>query len=309
MRAIPLQSKICSQHNMFMNLRDIFNANNWWGKIAGAFFGYLMAGSVGAIVGIFIGNLFDRGLHQHFSRPHWSYHSEHRKSVQKIFFQTTFLILGHVAKADGRVSAEEINMAKGIMDEMRLSREQKKEARLLFTKGKQPDFNLNQVLARLRETCHDNPDLLRLFIDIQYRAAQIDGLSQPKIQVLNTIFQQMGFSPLYRQYRFYEDFGQNYQRGQTQGQQKNHQRQQSYSGSSNRQSSGNTTLAQAYAILEVSEQASKNEVKRAYRKLMSRNHPDKLIAQGLPEEMIKIATNKTQLISKAYEQICQSKGW
>ncbi len=50
-------------------------------------------------------------------------------------------------------------------------------------------------------------------------------------------------------------------------------------------------------------------MKRAYRRLISRNHPDKLIAQGLPEEMIKIANDKTQKITKAYEQICTSKGW
>ncbi len=123
------------------------------------------------------------------------------------------------------------------------------------------------------------------------------------------IFQRMGFAPLYRQYKLYEDFGENYQKTRSQGQQQSRQHQQSYSNYTNQQAGRHTTLAQAYAILEVSESASKSEVKRAYRKLMSRNHPDKLIAQGLPEEMIKIATNKTQLISKAYEQICQGKGW
>ena len=42
---------------------------------------------------------------------------------------------------------------------------------------------------------------------------------------------------------------------------------------------------------------------------MSQNHPDKLIAQGLPEEMIKMATDKTQKIQKAYEQIKKHKGF
>ena len=68
-------------------------------------------------------------------------------------------------------------------------------------------------------------------------------------------------------------------------------------------------LDHAYAILEVSPTSSKQDVKRAYRRLMSKNHPDKLIAKGLPESMIKIANEKTQAISKAYEQICESKGW
>ena len=149
-----------------MKLRNFFNTNHWWGKLAGAFFGFLTAGPVGAIFGILIGNMFDRGLHKHFARPHWSYHSEKRKTVQKIFFQATFSVLGHVAKADGRVSAQEINMAKGIMREMRLSKEQIKKAKALFIAGKQPDFNLETILTQLRTSCHDNLELLRLFVDI-----------------------------------------------------------------------------------------------------------------------------------------------
>lgn len=288
-----------------MKLRDFFNTSNWWGKIAGAFFGFLTAGPVGAVFGIIIGNLFDRGLQQHFSRPHWSYHSEQRSAIQKLFFEATFSVLGHVAKADGRISAQEISMAKGIMREMRLSKAQIQEAKALFTAGKQTNFKLEAVLAKLKISCHDNPELLRLFVDIQYRAAHIDGLSQAKINVLNTIFQSMGFAPLHRQYKFYEDFGQNYQQSRQQRQSNSQHQGSRYSASGNPASA----ISQAYAILEVQPSSTKSEVKRAYRKLMSRHHPDKLMAQGLPEEMIKIATNKTQIISKAYEEICDSKGW
>ncbi|MCC5791571.1 MAG: co-chaperone DjlA [Legionellaceae bacterium] len=294
-----------------MNLRNFFSGKNWWGKLTGAFFGFLMAGPVGAIIGIIIGNFFDRGLSQHFSRPHWYYHAEQRKNVQRAFFQTTFLVLGYIAKVDGRVSQQEIQMAKGLMDEMRLNSAQKSEAKRLFNKGKETSFNLGRALTMLKENCHDNPDLLRLFLDIQYRAAQIDGLSQAKIDALNTIFQRMGFAPLYRQYQFYEDFTQQYQKQRNEQQQSQYQQdyQRSHHHSSYQQASRHTSLAQAFAILEIPETASKAEVKRAYRRLMSRNHPDKLIAQGLPEEMIKMATHKTQTISKAYDQICASKGW
>ena len=50
------------------------------------------------------------------------------------------------------------------------------------------------------------------------------------------------------------------------------------------------------------------ELKRAYRKLMSENHPDKLIAQGVPEDMIKLATERSQEIQAAYEMIKKSRG-
>jgi len=260
-----------------------------------------MAGPVGALVGIIIGNLFDIGLYQHFSKPHWSYHSEQRKAVQRQFFEATFLALGQIAKSDGRVTVNEIQMAKGLMQELRLNSKQKEEAKRLFTMGKQPDFDLEQTLARLKVSCHDNPNLLRLFIDIQYRAAQIDGLSQNKIEALNTIFSSLGFAPLHKQYKFYEDF---------ERQSSTHRQYQQHAYDSYQSKrSGQSALAQAFSILELPETANKQEVKRAYRKLMSQNHPDKLIAQGLPEEMIKVATDKTQAISKAYEQICEVKGW
>ena len=307
-----------------MNLRDFFTINTWWGKILGACFGYLTGGAIGALFGILIGNFFDRGLASHFSNPHFLYHAEKRKAVQKIFFEATFSILGHVAKADGRVSEQEIRMAKVLMSEMRLSREQKDLAKRLFNEGKQSYFNLDAVLAQLQRTCKDNRELLKLFVDIQYRASQVDGLTTKKIQALDIIFARLGFSPLHQQYRFYEDFSYTSYHHYQQQEQQRQQRQQkndsqsssSYSSSSSssqqryyKAKSSLNTLDHAYALIEVNENSSKQEVKQAYRRLLSRNHPDKLIAQGLPEEMIKLANDKTQKIMKAYELICKSKGW
>jgi len=58
----------------------------------------------------------------------------------------------------------------------------------------------------------------------------------------------------------------------------------------------------------VDPKASDAEVKKAYRRLMSQNHPDKLVARGLPEEMMKVATEKTQEIKAAYEQVKAARG-
>lgn len=286
-----------------MNPRQFFTDHHWWGKLMGAFFGYIIAGSAGALVGILIGNFFDRGLSDYFSRPHWPYHSEKRKAVQKIFFDTTFSVMGHIAKIDGRVSQQEINMAKTLMSEMGLSKAQTKEAEMYFTQGKSPEFNLYQELTRLQQASHDNRELLKLFIDIQYRAAQVDGLSLKKQHVLNTILSQFGFAPLHEQYRFYEDFAYEFSHRQT------HQRHSSSSNQHYSRAAPAHALDYAYGILEVKPNATKDEIKRAYRRLMSRNHPDKLIAKGLPQEMIKMANEKTQKIRKAYDQICESKGW
>lgn len=288
-----------------MNFREFFITNTWWGKILGAFFGYLIGGAAGALFGILVGNLFDRGLSSHFANPHWFYFAEKRKMVQKIFFEATFGVMGHIAKADGRVSEQEIKIAKILMNEMRLSTEQKAKAKRLYNEGKQSDFKLDLILNQLVVACRDNRELLKLFVEIQYRAAQVDGLSDKKIQALDTIFSRLGFAPLHKQNRFYEDF--DYHESQYKQQSGQHKQQ----SSSNQRYTNRpqTELAMAFAILEMPPEANKQEVKRAYRRLLSKNHPDKLISQGLPQEMIKMANDKTQKIVKAYETICRNKGW
>ena len=62
-------------------------------------------------------------------------------------------------------------------------------------------------------------------------------------------------------------------------------------------------LADAYLALGVDSTCGDRELKQAYRRLMSEHHPDKLIARGVPEEMVKLATEKSQEIQAAYELI------
>ena len=63
------------------------------------------------------------------------------------------------------------------------------------------------------------------------------------------------------------------------------------------------SLDDAYETLGVSPDAPDNEVKLAYRRLMSRHHPDKLAARGLPEEMMRAATERTQQVKAAWETV------
>ncbi len=257
---------------------------SWFGKVIGGTFGFLMGGPLGAILGASLGHQFDQGIHGLEIDEQLSPGDQQR--VQMAFFTATFSVMGHIAKADGQVSTAEINHAKQIMDELDLNDELRKTAINLFQQGKADNFPINEVMDQFRKECHRRTHLIRMFLEIQIQAAFADGiLDKTEEIVLQNICTHLGIS------RFeFESI-----KLQIQAQQRFNSKTQ------NRQSEN--SLEDAYAVLGISASATDSEVKKAYRKLMSQHHPDKLVAKGLPEEMMILAKEKTQKIRKAYESI------
>ncbi len=266
----------------------------FWGKIIGALFGWLVAGPMGLVFGVLVGHYFDRSFRFNYFNYDWVKQKNQKDKARITFFKATFSIMGHVAKADGRISEEEIKVAKRIMRHMLLSAEQKKLAVHYFNEGKRPGFNLQSMLKVLVEDCQHHSALLRVFIEIQMQAAFAEGvMTDNKKKVLEQICLALGIKPTFSEFQWSQERAHQYSH------------QQSSSNSSGRSGYQSYTAANEdyYAVLGVSKTATNAEVKRAYRKMMSQNHPDKLVAKGLPEEMMKLATEKTQRIQKAYEII------
>ncbi len=270
----------------------------WWGTLIGGVLGYLLGGGslLGALLGAMLGNLFDKGLGDVMGDERFGEQAARR--VQAAFFKATFSTMGYLAKADGHVSKDEIDVARDIMDQLMLSEEQKEEAIKLFYEGKREGFDFDAVLNELRRESHHRRDLIRVFIEIQLSIAMADGdLHDAERDALLHMCEVLGFSAgefelLLRM---------------VQGQRHYHDWQQQQGGDYHEQPN-RPTLDDAYAVLGVDASASDKEVKRAYKRLMSQHHPDKLVAKGLPEEMMKIATEKTQEIRAAYEQIKEARG-
>ena len=89
---------------------------SWWGKILGGSFGYMLGGPLGALLGAALGHQFDRGINSG-AIEFGQFRQGDTERVQTAFFTTTFLVMGHLAKADGRVSESEIAAAQFIMQQ------------------------------------------------------------------------------------------------------------------------------------------------------------------------------------------------
>jgi DnaJ like chaperone protein len=266
----------------------------WWGKLLGGTLGYALGDIIGAIIGVVLGHQLDRTTISPGQRG-FGFDREKQEQTQKTFFNTTFSVLGHISKSDGRVSQQEIHLAEQVMKRMNLSQEQRIAAIELFNLGKQADFNLGEVLTEFRERCSGKTALIQMFIEIQLQAAYADGSKNSEEErILQHICRTLGYPEVLLLQLESMLFA-------------SRRRKQS-SSTNGFYTSSTSALEDAYKIIGVDKTASDAEVKKAYRKLMSQNHPDKLISKGLPEEMIEIATNKTQEIQKAYDLIADSRG-
>ncbi len=275
---------------------------HYLGKLLGFIAGWMLAGPFGALFGLIIGQYFDLSAAGYYKAQNRSYrqthHTFHREEAQQAFFKATFVVMGHVAKADGRVSEGEIQAARVVMRNMQLNPIMRREAIGLFTQGKEGQFNLKETLDNLVQACQGQSDVLRMFIDIQFQAAAAEGPIGPhKRAILEYLCRQLGFNAM--DFFLFSQRFHRYSTDSTQGQ---------YRSSSSQRSTYRPTIEDPYKILGINPKASDAEVKKAYRKKISENHPDKLVAKGLPEEMIKLANKKTAEIKKAYDSIAKVRG-
>jgi len=263
----------------------------WLGKIIGAVLGFWLGGLFGGLLGAILGHyLYDARQTQPASN------GRTREQIQQTFFRTTFAVMGRLAKADGRVTEAEIAVAERIMAQMSLSPEQRERAIHWFNEGKRDDFPLDETLDEFRNTCRWRQALLTMFLEIQLQVALADAhIDAAENRVLGHVFERLGLP------RQFLDQLIMMMRGAQ------HYYEYSHRTDSHRPTSA-PSLTDAYAVLGVAETASDAEVKKAYRRLMSQHHPDKLVAKGLPPEMINIAKEKVQEINSAYEQIMKSRG-
>ncbi|MBJ3813478.1 co-chaperone DjlA [Shimwellia pseudoproteus] len=272
----------------------------YWGKVVGVAIALFMGGGFwGVVLGFLVGHLFDRARSR---KTVWFANQQQRQSI---FFSTTFEVMGHLTKAKGRVTEADIHVASLLMDRMQLTGESREAAQRAFRNGKEANYPLREKMRQLRQVCFGRFDLIRMFLEIQIQAAFADGSLHPNERdVLYVIAEELGisrmqFDQFLRMMQGGAQFGGGYQQsGGAQG-----------NGGGWQQAQRGPTLEDAYSVLGVKSSDDAQTIKRAYRKLMSEHHPDKLVAKGLPPEMMEMAKQKAQEISQAWEMIKEARGF
>jgi DnaJ like chaperone protein len=277
------------------------------GKLFGGAFGFMVGGPLGALLGAAVGHNLDQGFWKSDAEP-----SAAAGRDPDEFLRCAFRLMGHVAKADGRVSEKEIATARAIMDHLTLSPEQRRGAIDCFTEGKRPDFALDAQLQIMRSHCAGRFAPLQQILEMLLNVAYADGNPHPQTQArlvfiaerldvprlqfdaLHSLFRAQHWARLHRQGG-----------GKSAGDGPYHDP----GGRGYRPATAVNSLDQAYRVLGLQRDASPPEIKLAYRRLLKQHHPDKLAASSASAADMKRATDKTREITAAYERIREARGF
>lgn len=251
-------------------------------KFIGVIAGYYFYGFFGALIGLFIGSMIDRAR----ALGTGGMNPLQNALRQSVFIETLFLSMGKLAKADGRVSEDEIAHVELVMQKLGMTAEHRTQGIALFKRGADPAFDLDATYTRFLSVCGHTRNLKQMLLVFLIIMAAADGAVHPAEEaVLSDMAARLGYSPAMFQ--------------QLMGMVLN----QSHFAGGGAPVNREAALDDAYKALGVTKESSDAEIKRAYRKLISQYHPDKLIGRGLPEDMVAMATEQAKEIQLAYDLI------
>jgi DnaJ like chaperone protein len=258
-----------------------------------AFFGLLIGHLPGAITGAVIGFIFDN---MRYSQR------KHATPEAGGFVGPLFTLLGAVAKSDGRVSEQEIAIAERLMTRMGLDAEQRRQAVASFNAGKQPEFDVTQTIVALRNWVGLRRDHAFPVLDVVIETVLAEGNPPPeKMSILRQLafalrISDMELMALMAMKGYAWNAGPGGSRGHAYG-----------TGGSYVPPQRAPQGPDPYAVLGIDRNADERAIKRAYRKLISEHHPDRL--GDLPEDMRKRAESRASEINAAYDRIKEARGF
>lgn len=266
----------------------------FWSKLFLGGLGWTLGGPIGAILGVLAASYFD-GKSKFSIEDGGSSSSnddfQSRKTTQGDFLLVLMILAGSVMKADGNVLKSELEEVKAFL-RANFTEEEGKEALQMLKKILSSDYEYRDVCRQVRSRLNYSGKLE--LVHMLFKIASADGdISQPEINIIYEMCRLMGvsdadYSSIKAAYKTYTNGGSG--RGGNSG------------SSAKRQMS----LSDAYKVLEVASNATDDEVKKAYRRMAMKYHPDKV--NNLGEEVKRSATEKFKAVGEAYQIIKNSRG-
>lgn len=258
----------------------------YWGKVVGTLAGLATRRPWLALVGLILGHQFDRGFADRFTKFGPEVSSGRLEQLPAQYVQALFQTMGHLAKADGRVSEDEIRAARALMHRIGLGPVQVREAIAWFEDGKNPAFPLRSTLRQVRAESARNAESRALFLRLLMEVALAKStLHQRERTVLWTVCSELDIgrvelAQLEAMLRAQRGF------------------RRSAAGSADAR-----RVDAAYKTLGVEKSSTDDEIKKAYRRLMNKNHPDKLASANPDPAAIAEAERRTREVRSAYEML------
>jgi len=256
----------------------------YWGKIIGTLAGLATLKPWFAVLGLFLGHQFDRG----FAERYRSFEKQGADigRVSEDFIRALFQTMGHLAKVDGRVSEEEIRAARMIMHRLGLSPSQVRRAIAWFDDGKRPGFPLLQKIREVRRVSARSAAQRAMFVRLLLEVVLAkDALKKDERALIWKVCTELDigrveFAQLEAMIRAQKGF--------------------------KRSPAGDADAARvrnAYDALGMSPDASNDEIKKAYRRLINKSHPDKIAGSNPDADVMAEAERRTREVRGAYEML------
>lgn len=243
-----------------------------WGKIIGSAAGFFaLGGPLGALLGALAGHAIDKQLEDE-SAP--ATHDD-RRATREIAFTIAVIALGaKMAKADGMVTRSEVAAFKQVF---KIPADEINNVARVFDQAKRDVAGFDAYARQLANMFEERHPVLEELIDGLFHIARADGdVHESEIEYIHDVASIFGFSDA--------DF------------------------SRMREMNVGSDSADPYTLLGVRREQSDDEIKEAWRRLMRENHPDKLVAQGLPAEFVTLANEKVATLNAAFDRIAKERG-
>ena len=238
-----------------------------WGKIIGGAAGFALGGPIGALLGVVGGHALDR-----YAVPDEPI--DEAAATRKIAFTIGVIALGaKMAKVDGVVTRDEIAAFREVFQ---VPPEETRNVGRVWDMARQTSDGFEAYAAQIARLFNPGSPVLEQLLGSLFHIALADGVVHDKeVEYLRRVAGIFGFDDLAFE-RLRATF------------------------------TGDTTN-DPYAVLGVAPDADDGAVRAAYRRLVREHHPDRLIAQGLPEEAVAAATDKLARINGAWDRIKQQR--